>query len=124
MPITVAGYDALTQARYLDSGRGYNAIGYVKPDLCAPAVDVSGMGLRGNYIENTGTSVAAAIAAGAALQVMEWGIIRGNAITMNSLEIKNFLIRGCRRERMRTYPNPEWGYGIMDVYNAFAILRE
>ena len=124
IPITVGGYDALTGARYLESGRGFDATGRVKPDFCAPAVDVFGAGLRRNYVENTGTSAAAAIVAGAAAQVMEWGIVRGNASTMNSLEIKNLLIRGCQRDANISYPNPEWGYGRMDIYNSFEILRE
>ena len=124
VPITAGGYDARTEAGYLESGRGYDAIGRVKPDLCAPAVDVTGAGLRGGYVENTGTSAAVAITAGAAIQVMEWGILKGNAPTMNSLEVKNLLVRGCEREQMRTYPNREWGYGRLNIYNAFSILRE
>ena len=124
IPITVGGYDAFSGARYIESGRGFDATGRVKPDLCAPAVNVSGAGLRGGYVENTGTSASAAIATGAAAQVMEWGIVRGNARTMNSLEIKNLLIRGCRRDDNLTYPTSEWGYGQMDVFNAFEILRK
>ncbi len=124
IPITVGGYDALTGARYIESGRGFDAVGQVKPDFCGPAIQVFGAGLRGNYIESTGTSVAAAIGAGAAAQLMEWGIVKGNAPSMNSLEIKNQLIRGSRRDGNRTYPSPEWGYGKLDVYNAFEILRE
>ena len=122
--ITVGGFDALSGARYLESGRGFDAIQRVKPDFCAPAVRVSGAGLRNNFVQNTGTSVAAAIATGASAQVLEWGIVRGNAPIMNSSEVKNLLIRGCIRDENLTYPNPEWGYGQMDVFNAFAILRE
>lgn len=124
IPITVGGYDAFTGARYIESGRGFDATGRVKPDFCAPAVDVSGAGTMGNYVENTGTSAAAAITAGAAAQVMQWGIIRENAKTMNSLEIKNLLIRGCERDENLAYPSPEWGYGRLDVFNAFETLRK
>lgn len=123
VPISVGGYNGLTGARYLESGRGFDAIGRVKPDFCAPAVDVSGAGLRGNFVENTGTSAAAAITAGAAAQCLEWGILRGNAPTMNSAEVKNLLIRGCQRESNRSYPNSEWGYGRLDVYQSFENLR-
>lgn len=123
IPITAGGYDGLTGAIYLESGRGFDAIGRVKPELCAPAIDVSGAGLRNNYVTDTGTSAAAAITAGAAAQVLEWGILRGNAPTMNSVEVKNLLIRGCRRDSNLTYPNPEWGYGRLDVYNSFENLR-
>ena len=124
LAMTVGGYNGLTGARYLRSGRGFSGTGQVKPEFCAPAVDVSGANLRGGYGKQTGTSAAAAITAGAAAQVLEWGILRGNAPTMNSVEVKNLLIRGCMREENRTYPNTEWGYGKLNVYRSFQVLRE
>lgn len=124
LAITTGGYNPLTGAEYLQSGRGFSGTGQVKPEFCAPAVAVSGADLRGNYIEQTGTSGAAAITAGAAALVLEWGLLRGNAPTMNSVEVKNLLIRGCERENNMTYPNTEWGYGKLNVYRAFQVLRE
>ncbi|MBQ8519503.1 MAG: S8 family peptidase [Agathobacter sp.] len=124
LAITAGGYNGLNGARFLQSGRGFSGTGQVKPEFCAPAVNVSGADLRGNYIEQTGTSAAAAITAGAASLVLEWGLLRGNAPMMNSVEVKNLLIRGCERELNRTYPNTEWGYGKLNVYRAFQVLRE
>lgn len=49
---------------YLDSGRGFTLSGEVKPDFCAPAVNVYGPGLRNRFVTMTGTSAAAAITAG------------------------------------------------------------
>lgn len=121
--ITVGGYNALTGARYLESGRGFSGTGQVKPEFCAPGVEVAGAGLRENYITQTGTSAAAAIATGAAALVLEWGLLRGNAPTMNSVEVKNLLIRGCMRDLERTYPNVEWGYGKLNIYQSFINLR-
>lgn len=129
VPITVGGYDALTGARFIQSGRGFSPSGDIKPDFCAPCVEVAGAG-RGlgnipqtSYETRTGTSVAAAITAGAAAQVLEWGLLRGNAETMNCVEVKNLLIRGCQRENNLIYPNTEWGYGKLDVYHSFEVLR-
>ncbi len=124
IPIAVGGYDAFTDALYLESGRGFDALGRVKPELCAPAVRVSGAGLRDNYVTRLGTSAAAAVTAGAAALALEWGILRGNAPTMNSTEVKNFLIRGCTREENQSYPNTQWGYGRLNLYDSFEILRE
>lgn len=124
VPITVGGYDGLSGAIYLSSGRGFDGLGKVKPDFCAPCVRVFGAGLRNNYVNFTGTSVAAAITTGAAALCLEWGVLRRNAPGMNSVEVKNLLIRGCRREENTIYPNQEWGYGKLDVYNAFQVLRE
>ena len=108
--ITVGGYNGLNGARFLESGRGFSGRGQVKPEFCAPM--------------ETGTSEAASITAGAAALVLEWGILRGNAPTMNSVEVKNLLIRGCEREWNRIYPNTEWGYGTLNLYRAFQVLRE
>ena len=124
IPITVGGYNGLTGARYIASGRGFSASGDIKPEFCAPCEEVSGAGLRNNYVTYTGTSAAAAITSGAAAQCLEWGVLRGNANTMNCVQVKNLLIRGCNRDENISYPNPEWGYGKLDVYNAFEVLRE
>lgn len=123
-PITVGGYDGLTGARWTPSGRGFSTDGQVKPEFCAPAVNVVGANLRGNYTEQTGSSVAAAVTAGAAALCLEWGILDGYAPTMNSIEVKNLMIRGCRRDINRMYPNTEWGYGSLDLYQSFEVLRK
>ena len=121
--ITVGGYQATNRSIYAESGRGFNVTGEVKPDFAAPAVNVFGPGLRGNYIMYTGTSAAAAITTGACAQIMQWAIVDGNSPLMSSAGIKNMLIRGASKSDDRTYPNPEWGYGALDVYQTFAVLR-
>lgn len=121
--ITVGGYNADNDALFLESGRGFDAIGRTKPDFLAPAVEVSGKGLVNNFVTFTGTSAAAAITAGACAQILEWAVPKGNAIGINSVDVKNFLIRGCRRNQEQDYPTPELGYGLLDVYQAFLELR-
>ena len=112
--MAVGGYQATTGASYLESGRGFLSGGYTKPDFVAPAVEVSGKGLRGQYIRETGTSVAAAITAGACAQILEWAVVKQNGLGINSVDIKNFLFRGCRRTLEQSYPNPQNGaYGII-----------
>lgn len=125
LAITVGGYNGLTGVRFLESGRGFSGTEQVKPEFCAPAVEVAGAraGLLGGYTTRTGTSASAAITAGAAALALEWGLLRGNAPTMNSVEVKNLLIRGCERELNQVYPNTEWGYGRLDLYHAFEVLR-
>ncbi len=121
--LSAGGYNLQTDGIYLESGRGFDAVGGIKPELIAPAEGVSGSGLRGNIERRSGTSVGAAITAGAAAQALEWGILKGNAPTMNSVEVKNLLIRGAKREGLRPYPNTEAGYGKLDIYTAFLQIR-
>lgn len=122
IPITVGGYNTLGGSLYLGSGRGFTVTNIVKPDFTAPAVNVQAQDLRGRYITATGTSVSAAVTAGACAQIMEWGEVRRSDISLNSVEIGNILIRGCQRDASRTYPNTQWGYGKLDVYEAFRQL--
>ena len=121
--ITVGGYQASNTSIYADSGRGYTITGEIKPDFVAPAVDVYGPGLLGNFITFTGTSAAAAITAGACAQIMQWAIVDQNNTVMSNTSIKNMLIRGTAKPENRTYPNREWGYGTLDVFGAFQNLR-
>lgn len=122
--ITVGGYQAVARSIYADSGRGYPIIGGIKPDFVAPAVEVYGPGLRGNYIRYTGTSAACAITAGAVAQIMEWALVKENRPRLSNAGIKNILIRGAERTNDRVYPNREWGYGTLDVYHSFELLRQ
>lgn len=122
--MAVGGYQATTGASYLESGRGFLSGGYTKPDFVAPAVEVSGKGLRGQYIRETGTSVAAAITAGACAQILEWAVVKQNGLGINSVDIKNFLIRGCRHTLEQSYPNPQNGFGQLDVQQSFELIRK
>ena len=55
----------------------------------------------------TGTSAAAAITAGAAANLLGWGIVEGNYPTMSEASVKSYLIRGAQRNPALTYPNRE-----------------
>lgn len=119
IPLTVGGYRMSDNSLYIPSGRGFTVNSVIKPDLCAPAVNVQGVGVRGNYVTGSGTSVAAAVTAGACAQLMEWGVYRQESLSLNSVEIGNVLIRGCDRERDTGYPNTAWGFGRLNAYQAF-----
>ena len=81
--ISVGAYNHITDASYVASGRGYTATGLVKPDFVAPGVDVYGVRAGGGYTTRTGTSVAAAHAAGAAALLLTWGVTDGNLLYGN-----------------------------------------
>lgn len=117
--ITTSAYNAYNNSLYLNSSRGYTSIGEIKPDIASPGVDVFGPVPGGGYSRRTGSSVAAAICAGAVAQIMEWGINRNPPRVFDSTELKTLLIRGADRSRDRLYPNREWGYGTLDVYQIF-----
>lgn len=123
VPMTAGAYDVQTGSLFLDSSRGFTAVGDIKPDYVAPGVNVYGPDLRNRYTTRTGTSAAAAVAAGGSALLLEWAIKRQYEKNVNSVNIKNYILRGARREESRTYPNEEWGYGELDIYEALNKLR-
>lgn len=117
-----SNYNQNNGSIYIDSSRGFprNA---VKPDFAAPGVEVYGPLPRNRFGRKTGTSVSGAVTAGIAALVMEWGYVKENDLDVNTTRIKNYLIRGARREDERIYPNREWGYGTVDLYETFLRIR-
>ena len=66
-----------------------------------------------------GTSVAAAIVAGACAMLFEWGIVQGNDPIMYAQTVKAYLAKGTTRRIGDVYPNPRWGYGILNILKMF-----
>lgn len=120
--ITFTAYNHENNSLYLEASRGYGRACGIKPDMAAPGVNVLGPNLRKGYTRKTGSSVAAAIGASACALLMEWGVTRGNVPDMGTNEIKKLLIRGAIRNGERIYPNREWGYGRINLYETFQRL--
>lgn len=122
--ITVAAYDHMTNGIDIHSSRGYSRNGLRKPNFAAPGVSILSASLRpGFYTRITGTSAAAAHVTGAAAILLSWGIIEQNDPYMNSATIKTYLIRGANRNPSLSYPNREFGYGTLNLYQTFLRLR-
>ncbi|POP34547.1 protease [Lactonifactor longoviformis] len=119
--ITPSTYNAYDGSLFLNSSRGYTRLGDIKPDIAAPGVNVFGPRAGGGFTTMTGSSVASAITSGAVALIAEWGITNpSQERVFNSEEIKTLLIRGANRSPSRLYPNREWGYGTLDVYQIFS----
>lgn len=121
--MTTAAYNAYDNSLFLNSSRGFTRTGQIKPDFAAPGVNVFGPNLRGGFTTATGTSVATAITAGACAQMVEWGMRRTPPRIFNNSELKALFIRGADRSRQKLYPNREWGYGTLNVYQVFSSLN-
>lgn len=123
IPITVTAYNSEDDSLYLNASRGYTRTGIIKPEVAAPGVNIIAPAPDQSFAAITGTSASAAHTAGIAAMLLEWAIIRGNQPMMNTLDMKIFMIRGARRDLEILYPNREWGYGILDIFNVFDTLR-
>lgn len=123
VPITVTAYNPINNNLYQRASRGYTRIDVVKPDFAAPGVNIQAPTLEHGFTEISGTGAAAAHTSGVTAILLEWGIVRNNYPGIDTVEVKKFLIRGASRSPTQSYPNRDWGYGILDIYNVFDLLR-
>ena len=123
-PITVTAYDHTKNSIYIHASRGYSLSGRIKPDLAAPGVNILGASVSGRRLTRmSGTSVSAAHLAGAAAILLNWGVLNANYPYLNTPVLKSIFVRGAQRNPALTYPNREFGYGTLDLYEAFLHLR-
>ena len=125
--LTVSTYNHVTGSLYIHSSRGFTATGQIKPDFAAPGVEVQGPGIppgTSRLSRQIGSSVATAITAGAVACLFSWGFTQGNDTTLTSISVKSILIRGAERKEAFRYPNRQWGYGTLNLYQAFLLMRE
>lgn len=115
--ISVTAYNSANFSFAIDSGRGFSRIGSIRPDLAAPGVNVST--LSGPM---SGSSLAAAITAGAVAQLFQWAVIQRRNFYAETRELKSYLIRGATRSWDLSYPNREWGYGRLNLEGVFDAL--
>lgn len=123
VPITITAYNPLNNTLYRGAGRGYSRNNVIKPELAAPGVNILAPTLSHGFDNFTGTSASCAHAAGITAMMLEWAIVRGNYPGVDAVEVKKLLIRGAVRSNTLQYPNRDWGYGIINIYNTFDIIR-
>ena len=121
--VAAGAYDSNQGTLYADSSWGPNRLGQNTPDVSAPGVSVEGYFPTGPGTMN-GTCAAVAITAGACAQMLEWGVVKGNDPALSTYQIRAYLVRGCDRKEDTKYPNPQWGYGTLNVLQTFQYMRE
>lgn len=122
--MTISYYNSVDNSIDINSGRGYTRCTILKPDFAVPGVEITGLALDGRFTERSGSSASAGIAAGAAALIMEWlgkqPAVRG--VTCN--QVRNIILFGTNQREDMDYPNKEWGYGTIDIYQSLNRLRE
>lgn len=123
-PVVVSYYDGNTGALSQTSGRGYTRTGRLKPDITAPGVNVTGALPGGRFSSRTGSCISAAITAGAVALMLEWLLYIREVPGIDSFQVKSLLVLGAVRPDTMEYPNREWGYGQLNLYNTFETMRQ
>lgn len=125
--ISVGAYNPFNFSYASFSGRGYDLSSttlnnFQKPDLSAPGVDITTAAPGGEFVLNSGTSIAAPFVTGAAAMMMEWGIIKGNDPFLYGEKLKAYLLNGARPlPGFQEYPNPYVGWGRLCVRDSIPI---
>ena len=125
--LSVGGYSTENGGLAPFSGRGFTADGQKQPTLLAPAVNVLTTFPGGGYIVKSGTSMGVAYAAGCVALFMEYieeYRRNGVAIPMDTVLLRNLFSLGAVREEGREYPNPAYGYGKLNLFGVFELLRD
>lgn len=121
--ITTAFYNGADNSVDINSGRGYTKSNLVKPDFATPGTELTGAGLNGRFVSRSGSSGATGIASGAAALIMEWLLNRPESLSVSTSQVANIMILGAGQETLPEFPNREWGYGTLDVYQSLDRLR-
>lgn len=118
--ITCAACSADGRALYPMSSFGPTRLDKISPDIAAPGIEIPGIypdapGLM------SGTGVSTSLAAGQCALLMQWGIL--NKACLSTLHIRAYLIQGASRKSSITYPNNQWGYGVIDIIKSLEIAE-
>lgn len=121
--IVVSYYDGANGSIALSSGRGYTRNEQINPDITAPGINIQGALPGGRYAVRSGSSISTGITAGASALLLEWILYQIGAARIDSYQIKSLLILGAVRPDGMSFPNREWGYGQLNLYNTFETIR-
>ena len=121
--VTTSFYNQNSNTIAVESGRGFTADNRTKPNITTGGVNALTTGLNNKNTVLSGGSVAGAVLCGATLLMLQWGIVLGNEPNLYGPTMISYLTRGTSKRAGDIYPNPEWGYGMLDLQGSFEILR-
>lgn len=112
--ISVGGYNSLSYSYADFSGRGYTRLtNQIKPDIVAPAVNITSAAVGGGVTVKSGTSMACPFVSGSAALLMEWGIVKGNDPYLYGEKVKAYLIKGAKPLAGEPLPSERQGWGAL-----------
>lgn len=122
--IATASYNQMENEIMEESGRGFTADNRSIPLVSLPSKNVLTVGLNNKPMVVSGSAVSGALLTGIVALLFQWGLVQGNDLNMYPTKIKSYLIQGTIREEGKAYPNPETGFGVLNIENLFRRLLE
>ena len=121
--ITVAAYNQNNNNIVNYSGMAFRNRFVDRIDVAAGGVNALTVAPDNKTTVVNGTSVSAAVVAGVCAMLFQWGIVQGNDPYIYSQTVKAYLAKGTFQRSGDIYPNPRWGYGIIDVVKMFQNIQ-
>ncbi|WP_143317459.1 S8 family peptidase [Clostridium sp. HBUAS56017] len=116
--ITAGAYDQNNNNFLTFSGRAF-IYDFEIVDVAAGGLNALTTAQNNQTAVVSGTSVAAAVVAGACAMLLQWGIIDGNDPYIYTQTVKAYIAKGTFQREGDIYPNAQWGYGILDILKMF-----
>ncbi|MGL5149702.1 MAG: S8 family peptidase [Clostridium sp.] len=120
--VTVGAYNQYNRNILDYSGKGFKGEYKNTISVVAPGKNILTIGKEGREVMVNGTSVSAAYVAGISALIFQWAIVNKNYSKIYSPALITMLERGTDKRKGDFYPNPQWGYGIVDLYKIFEEL--
>ncbi|GKX67113.1 S8 family peptidase [Inconstantimicrobium mannanitabidum] len=117
--ITAAAYNQNNNNVLDYSGMSFRERFIGRVDVAAGGVNALTVAPNNTTAVVNGTSVSAAVVAGACVMLFQWGMVQGNNRNMYSQTVKAYLCRATVKRIGDIYPNARWGYGILNVLQMF-----
>lgn len=121
--VTVACYNQNNNNLVNSSGWALSYDYIDRIDVAAGGIDVKAIAPNNKVRVVNGTSVSAAVVAGACALLFEWGIVNGNSPHMYAQTVKTYLTRGTYKYSEEIYPNPRVGYGFLKMLGVFEFMK-
>ncbi|WP_291569353.1 S8 family peptidase [Clostridium sp. UBA4548] len=122
--ISTGFYNQDTGELIEESGKGFTRDGRIKPDVITASYRIITTGLENKLIVGCGSGVAGAILAGTVALMFQWGIVDGNNPNLYAQSIRNYIIGATSKDEGVSYPNPESGYGKLNIPKIFENLKK
>ncbi|EKQ51424.1 MULTISPECIES: S8 family peptidase [unclassified Clostridium] len=117
--LTAAAYNQTNNTILNYSGMGFLNDYTSRVDIAAGGVNALTVAPNNETAIINGTSVAGAVVTGACVMLFQWGIVEKNDPNIYSQTIKTYIQRGSVQRSGDIYPNPQWGYGVLNVLKMF-----
>lgn len=121
--ICATAYNPVNNTLFFYASKGNTITNFPKPDITAPGVEVLSPYINNQFIHVTGTSVSSAYIAGVIGLLLEWGVTDGNFPEIDNALLKKIITQSASRKPNETYPNPDWGYGIVDINKMGSVIN-